>query len=350
MMRKSRAELVVVAAAAVAAAAPIPPAVVEGWYSGRVYTAFQPVLTFASNAVPIALLDVLLTAITVAFLGLAVRDRVVRGAWVWRAVRRGIVWGAALYVSFLALWGLNYRRVPMRNRLAFDRGAVTSESASRLAGLVVDRLNALYRDAHAEGFGRASVIDPRLAGAFDRVARTLSHDRRVVAGRPKGSLLDWYFRRAGVSGMTDPYFLETLVASDLLPFERPFVIAHEWAHLAGLADEGEANLAGWLTCLQASAADQYSGWLFMYSEAIAAAGRDARHITARLEPGPREDLRAVRDRLARQVSPGVALAGWRVYDSYLKANRVEAGAESYDEVVTLALGLKIAQQALAGRP
>ncbi len=349
-MAGSRVALATVVAAAVAAVAPIPPSAVEAWYSGRVYATFQPMLTFASNAFPVAVLDLLVAVLAAAFLAFAVRDRATRGAWVWRALRRAVVWGAVLYLAFLALWGLNYRRVPIRDRLAFERGAVTAESVSRLAGVVVDRLNALYRSAHVEGFARGSVIDPRLAGAFDRVARTLSHDRRVVAGRPKRSLLDWYFRRAGVSGMTDPYFLETLVASDLLPFERPFVIAHEWAHLAGLADEGEANLAGWLTCLQASAADQYSGWLFMYSEAIAAAGRDARHIAARLEPGPREDLRAIRDRLARQVSPRVASAGWRVYDSYLKANRVEAGAESYDEVVTLALGLKIAQQALAGRP
>ena len=33
---------------------------------------------------------------------------------------------------------------------------------------------------------------------------------------------------------------------DLLPFERPFVLAHEWAHLAGHADEAEASaVAGW---------------------------------------------------------------------------------------------------------
>src|SRR5205085_5071164 len=100
--------------------------------------------------------------------------------------------------------------------------------------------------------------------------RQLGASRETTVGRPKRTLLDWYFVRAGVSGMTDPFFLETLVASDLLPFERPFVIAHEWSHLAGLTDEGEANLAGWLACIAGSAADQYSGWLFMYDEAMAA--------------------------------------------------------------------------------
>ena len=41
----------------------------------------------------------------------------------------------------------------------------------------------------------------------------------------------------------------------------------------------------------------------------------------------------------------MSAAGWRVYDSYLKANRVAAGAASYDEVIRLVLGTRV-----AGRP
>ena len=89
--------------------------------------------------------------------------------------------------------------------------------------------------------------------------------------------------------MTDPFFLEALIASDLLPVERPFVIAHEWSHVAGLADEGEANFAGWLTCLRGTAAHQYSGWLFAYGEITAVLNeRNRRAVAARsgLDPDP----------------------------------------------------------------
>ena len=64
----------------------------------------------------------------------------------------------------------------------------------------------------------------------------------------------------------------------------------------------------------------------------------ARTSMARLDAGPREDLRAIAARLARDVSRAVSAAGWRVYDRYLKANRVEAGAASYAQVVRLVLG------------
>lgn len=341
--------MLTVAAALVGLFAPVPDSVVERWYATGVYPLFQSLLTFASNAVPFAILDVLIAITAIGFIILTVRELRARRwpAALWRVARRLAVWSAVLYVAFLIVWGLNYRRVPLDHRFAFDRRAVTPDGAARLASTAVDRLNALHAPAHAAGFGPDHRIDPVLAGAFDRLARILSGGHRIVAGRPKRSMLDWYFQRAGVSGMTDPYFLETLVAGDLLAFERPFVVAHEWGHLAGLADEGEANLAGWLTCLSGSPAHQYSAWLFMYTEAAGATPPDTRaRESARLLPGPRADLRAIRDRVARHVSPALSSAGWRVYDSYLKANRVEAGAMSYEDVVRLALGLEIARDAL----
>jgi hypothetical protein len=141
--------------------------------------------------------------------------------------------------------------------------------------------------------------------------------------------------------MTDPFFLETLIVGGLLPFERPFIVAHEWTHLAGVTDEGEANFLGWLTCLRAGPPHQYSAWLFLYDELAGVLDRSTAHALAqRLEPGPRADLEAIRMRLDRQISRPLASAGWRIYDRYLKANRVPAGAASYAEVVRLLLGVR----------
>lgn len=329
------------------AALPLPETGVERWYSGTFYPALQPALTGLSNAVPFALMDLAAVLILVALAALAGRD-LRRSGWrraLARTAGRLAIWAASLYLLFAVVWGLNYRRVRIEERLPYDATAVTADAAARLATLTIDRLNALHGPAHARGWSGGSTIEPALADGFALAVRDLGVAHTVVVGRPKRTIVDWYFQRAGVSGMTDPFFLETLVAGDLLPFERPFVVAHEWSHLAGLADEGEANLAGWLACLRGAVADQYSGWLFMYSEAThAVPGRELAAIVAPLGPGPREDLRAIRDRLLRHVSPRVSAAGWRVYDSYLKANRIEAGAASYDQVVRLALGLRAARE------
>src|SRR5713101_264021 len=334
-----------VAMAIGAAFVPIPPVVVERLYSTRVYLALQSLLTSWSNRVPIALLDPLIAGVGLVWIGLAVRD--VRSATTWflsalPILARTIVWSAACYLIFLAAWGLNYRRLPLVDKLSFDASAVTADAARAAGGLAAVRLNTLHAQAHAEGWAAADAVDPSLANAFARAVHEVGIRRTIVVARPKRTALDWYFRRAGVDGMTDPLFLETLVARGILPFERPFVVAHEWSHLAGIADEGEANFVGWLACVRGRVGDQYSGWLFLYSElARAVTARDRAMLAATLGPGPRADLQAIRDRFAREVNPRVSTAGWWVYDSYLKANRVEAGAASYAEVVRLVLGVRL---------
>jgi hypothetical protein len=334
--------------AGLAAAVPVSPALVERVYSMGVYPVLQRVVTSLSNLSPFALIDLLLVAGAAWFVVLIVTAvRMFRrgGARrVQRLVVMTVLPGAVLYLAFVGLWGFNYRRLPLESKLPFDAGAVTSTSARSLAETAVARLNALHDAAHAAGWDD---IEPQLKPAFAAAEREAGAPGGTVPARPRSTLLDWYFRSAAVAGMTDPFFLETLVASDLLPFERPFVIAHEWSHLAGFADEGEANFLAWLTCLRGPVAAQYSGWISLYAEAIdSLPRRDRAAVTARLAAGPRQDLRALADRLARNVSPSVSTAGWRVYDRYLKANRVEDGAASYARVVRLALGTELGRREL----
>jgi hypothetical protein len=346
----SRAALVLLAAAA--ALVPVPRPVVESMYSNRVFPILQFLLTGASNLFPFALFDLLVIGVAIGGVVIVFRDiRVVRhraapampAMATWLAVARRIllrlaVLTSAAYLLFLLAWGLNYRRVPLQDKLQFDANRVSGDAAVELARQSVERVNALHVTAHRDGWAGAAVIDPVLADAFDRARRQLALPS-TRPGRPKRTLLDPYFRRVGVAGMTDPFFLETLVATDLLPFERPAVIAHEWGHLAGVADEGDANFLAWLTCLRGDPAHQYSGWLSLFGDVANALQPSAlREVGASLADGPRADLQAVRDRLLRHVNPTLSAAGWKAYDRYLKANQVDEGAASYAAVVRLILG------------
>ena len=63
----------------------------------------------------------------------------------------------------------------------------------------------------------------------------------------------------------NPFGYEVIFDSHVLPFEKPFLLAHEWSHLAGFADESEANFIGILACLRSDVpAIRYSGWLNLY--------------------------------------------------------------------------------------
>lgn len=326
--------ILIVAGAVAAAVVPLPAAAVEQWYSFGVYPRIQAVVTPVSNRVPIALFDVAIAIAVVWMVALFARRVRKRGlvAGLLHGVRALVVTAAVVYLVFLAMWGLNYRRVPLERKLDYQASRITSAAALQLGNEAVRMVNAGYAAAHA---GRMD--DASLAAAFAQAQQIMGAPRGAVPGVPKTSLLGLYFRQAAVSGMTDPFFLEIILNPDLLPVERPYTLAHEWAHLAGYADESEANFLAWLTCAHGDAAAQYSGWLETYQYVVGSLGRAERRSLARLDPGPRADLQAMRERYERS-SPVVRETARDVYDSYLRANRVSEGIESYSAVLRLMLG------------
>ena len=336
-------ELAACIGALLCAFAPLPARLLEQRYSVDFYPHLQRSITPLSNRLPFAILDVLLVGLTVA--AIVTLTRAIREAWharkasrLFRPLAHLAAIGALLYILFLLLWGFNYRRLPMPARLVLDRAAPSSDDVVRLGLKAIDEMNRLYAVAHAEPISGLEWRNARLRAAFADVQRALSDAPPAEPGRLKRSLLGPYFRWTGVDGTINPFGLEVLVNPGLLPFERPFVAAHEWGHLAGYATEADANFVGWLTCVRASPAAQYSGWFYLYWQIGGeVTARDRERLNAALERGPREDISAVIARLRRNEIPALQRASWKIYDQYLKANRVEAGVRSYGEVVNLIL-------------
>ena len=331
--------------AAIIALAPLPRHAVERTYARGLYPIIQPRLTALSNQTPFAWFDVLVVAAACALIALWTirlrrrRDGIART--IGAATLDTAAVAAVLYLWFLAAWGFNYQRQPLREQLDYREDRITRGALLQLAGHTIDSLNALHGEAHAAGWPDAGASPEPLLRAFVQVQRDLALTWTVRPGRPKRTLFNFYFTRVSIDGMTGPFFLETLANDTLLPFERAATLAHEWSHLAGYADESEANFIGWLVCMRAPAPIQYSGWLSLYGTIVGALPRSDRDdITRRLEEGPRADLRAVSERIRRHAIPVASRAGYALYDRFLKANRVEAGVRSYGEVLRLLLGTK----------
>jgi hypothetical protein len=324
--------------------APTSARLVDAWYSRGVYGLLQPLVTSISSLFPFALMDALLCT---ALLWIALR--------IWRITRAGgperrraigrfaldaIATAALVYLLFFGFWGLNYRRLPVTAGLDYDAGRVRQASVDALAGRAVRELNRLHGPAHSALIADASpaALRVRLAPAFAEAQRVIGASHLATPGRPKWSIVSPFFRLSGVDGMVNPLGLEVLVNPDVLPVERPFVLAHEWGHLAGWAKESEASFLGWITCQRSDDLARYSAWLDIYvhlTRDVSPATRSA--VNAALADGPREDLAAIALRLTR-VQPAVARASWATYDRFLKANRVPEGVRSYDDVVRLVVG------------
>ena len=336
MTRRGMVSILLVACAITLAVVPLPKYWIEHVYSLGLYPAIQCRLTPLTNLVPVALFDVSI-ALLIAWLGWRFARRC-RNAGFARAITStlgsAVIAAAVIYLAFLLLWGFNYRRIPLEEKIGFDSARITTDAARELASATAAHLNFLHAAAHERTAPPQDMLVQSFTTARERVGHTLD----VVPGRPKRSLLGRYFRWTAIDGMTVPWFLEIIVNPDVLPVERPFVIAHEWAHLAGFADEDEANYIAWLTCVTGDELMQYSGWLAIYGHAVNGLSRaDRRAIGETLTEGPRRDFADIVKRL--QLSQPVARTVAREsYDAYLRANRVEGGIESYDRVIRLILG------------
>ena len=327
--------LLLVVLATAAALVPLPPQAVERWYSHGLYPRLQPAVTMTSSLVPLALLDVAAGMLVLGAVFALARGwrRFGLAATGRRALSLLLVTAAAVYLWFVIVWGLNYRRVPLEQKLAYDASRVSRAHAKQFGALAVEQVNALK-----PGAGRTATDDEAVSYAFAGVERALGGAKHALLAPPKRSLLTWYFRKAAIDGMTNPFFLEIILNPELLPFERPFVLAHEWAHLGGYADESEANFIAWLTCITGPPSARYSGWLSAYDHVARELPREDRlALRAALSPAVAADLMAVNERLARS-SPAVRTAARGAYDTYLRANRIEEGIANYNAVVRLMLG------------
>ena len=329
--------------ALVVCALPLPAWMVEEFYSRGLFRWSQGRITALSNLAPFALLDLfILCAVglvlwrAVRLAGL-VRDQGVAAA-LWQGLRRLARAIGIVALVFLLMWGLNYRRVPLAQTLPGQ----ARPSVEDLRGVIADANTLAAWSRPAPGIPTMDEVTRALPAPLNRALAILGRPPLETTGRPKYSaVLTPFFTRAGVDGMVDPLALETIVHPDLLPFERSFTLAHEWAHLAGTADEAEASAIGWLACMNGDPTLAYSASLYLIVESGNALPAGVwRDISRRLDPGVLDDLRAMSRRQARQ-RPEVQRAAFRVYDRYLRANHVEDGVASYSRALSLILSPRL---------
>jgi hypothetical protein len=333
------ASIALVALAAVLQLAPLPAGWIEGTYANGIYATLERTCVPLANRLPFTLGDVLLLALAVGLLvgGVTIARRPEPRARRWgRLAARGTATIALIAIWFNLAWALNYRRDPIIDRVVFDAARVDPRGVHALATRIVTQLDATAPQAHAERISEAQ-LEATLAQAYAPVMRRLGDRYAIILSRPKTTLFDRWFELAGIGGTWDPFAYETILNAEFLPFERPFALAHEWGHVGGFGNEGDANLIAALTTLRSrDPLIRYSGlfWAFGFLP------EDDRR-TAALSPLVRADLDAAEHRFLRWYNPRLFSFQWFVYDKYLRANRVERGVVSYSQFVQMLVGMTL---------
>jgi len=316
-----------VAIAAVLAVWRPPSGWVEERYTNGFYLGLDRIVRAVTERVPFAVGDVLLLVAIAALFAwwvLAIRNRATRRRRLISLLSQTAAALAVIYIWFVVFWGLNYDRVPVSDKVVVRPTEVDSQHVDAFGNRVARMLSADVAAAHKEGGAQAAVI-AGLQPTFEAAIRRLGDDASVSQPPVKPTIFDFMLGSTGDSGFMDPWTHEVNLYSGQFFFERPATFAHEWAHVAGFADESEANYIAVLTCINSSdALARYSGWLLVWFNL----GSNV-HVTQRVAPQVARDVRAIQERLRQQVKPAVARAQAVAYDRYLKANRVREGIDSY---------------------
>ena len=267
---------------------------------------------------------------------------------------RMVVLAAIVSTLFYALWGVQYARATVDERLGWTETALRptrgppDRQLDKLCVELVDKVNDLLKqqegpfESTTAGFPLDDA-DAKIDEAFRRV--TTSLELHSSFAEPRGSakpiISSELMSRMGLTGFYFPWTGEANYNDQAPLWQRIHVIAHEKSHQRGIMSEDEANFFGFLACVAANDPYiQYCGYLFAQ-----------RHLLRQLS---RSDLKRARELIARrhkdvQRDIDEASAFWRehrgwamkaatkVNDQYLKAHKVKGGVASYGRVTRLLL-------------
>jgi len=314
------------------------------WYARCVFHPWQRVRAAALGWVPVSVGDVLYLLAVLA-LTIAVARWI---AFVWRfkqeksALLRSVISTATIaavaYTFFVVGWGGTYARPRLAQRWALAVDTLTPRDTLllRYDRMLISRLNAL-----------AGFYKPWPLNAVEPEARALFAQHTDAASGSLGakpSLLGYALFYMGTDGYYNPWTGEAQVNRLLPAVSLPFVTAHELAHQAGVAAEGDANLVAYTLCTRSiDPTFQYSGYFHLWLYAHSGVRRNDSLLAKRLEAGihplvlrHRDELRALRRRYRGPLDDFTGA----FYDRYLRANRHPEGIAAYGQVVLTAWALE----------
>ena len=333
------------------------PGLVEAVYARSLSPMIVRPLSSVTGLLPFSLVEVVVITYVVWMLVLLGRT----GILVVRKQRRlsNAVLGGSLrmardagvmMVLFYFLWGFNYARRPLDERLEWPEwSAPDTDELERLAVTAVEAANRAYFEIHqSEDVGVPTAV-PADIGELDRAleegwsrAGELLHlpasmGRRY--GPTKRLIFSHLVARFGIAGFYFPWTAEANVLGDSPAVSRSQSMAHEKAHQRGIGPESEASFLGFVAgALAPHPHVRYSALVFAQGQllrVLARADREAaQEVVANRFPGIRRDLDDLSEYWEQFQGVGTTI-GRALNDSYLRTNRVRAGVGSYGLSVRL---------------
>lgn len=270
--------------------------------------------------------------------------RLIRRRWA-KAYRTGMTIlsvSAAMFALFCLWWGVLYYSDSFTEQAGLERRNISVQELETVTRYFAEQANAAgeHVERGEDGVFRADKSDifrrsADIYGGAEQIFPCLA----APAVRAKPVLLSRLLSYIRYTGFFFPYTAEANLNADSPACLLPSTIAHELAHLRGVAREDEANFCAVVACMESGDEDyRYSGALLAYiylGNALYRADYDAwREVYSTLSENVRADLRANNDYWTRFETPAADVSE-KVYESFLQTYGDDRGMQSYGACVDL---------------
>lgn len=270
--------------------------------------------------------------------------RLIRRRWS-KAYRTGMTVlsvSAALFALFCLWWGVLYYSDSFTEQSGLERRDISVQELETVTKYFAAQANALgeYVERGEDGVFTADkdAIFRRSADIYDG-AEQIFPCLAAPAVRAKPVVLSRLLSYIHYTGFFFPYTAEANLNADSPVCLLPSTIAHELAHLRGVAREDEANFCAVVACMESGDDEyRYSGALLAYiylGNALYSADYDAWHaVYSSLSEAVRADLTA-NNAYWKQFETTAADVSEKVYESFLQTYGDDRGMQSYGACVDL---------------
>jgi len=308
------------------------PAITERWYSQKLYSLIASIISPVSNLIPISL-DDFFYFLLILILIVLVLLLIIRKISFSKAGKLMLNILATTYILFYVLWGFNYFREDLYQRLKLTKHEPSTKAFILQLTKLVNNTNKSW--CTFENWDKEQVA-LNIEKSYKTLAPALKINYPGGKRKAKSITVSRFFAQAGISGYYGPFFNEVHVNSYILPVEYPFILAHEKAHQFGITNEAEANFYAWLVCTNSKSKQlQYSANLHVLQYFLYQGYQLEEYpkIIAKLDKRVKKDLEKIRENWMSLRNEKIDEAASKVNDFYLKTNKIKDGVKEYSGVV-----------------
>ena len=257
---------------------------------------------------------------------------------------------SGIYMLHTLMWGLSYHAGDLSQDLRLDTSSYNLEELVEATEYYRDKAMELSllvnRDENGNvKFAEFETLAETAGKGFEIL--TYEHHYPVFAGsRLPVKKLGWadMYSSMGITGVTFGITGEAAVNPQIPDVTIPFTMLHEMAHRMCIANERDANFAGFLACsVHPNLEFQYSGYFMAYRycyNALAGVSHpSAAAAAARVKAGVSQTLQKDMDSYSQFFRSKESTLATNVADSmndaYLKTSGDTSGSASYGQVCDL---------------